>query len=232
MNKTPLVSVVIRAYNEARTLETLLKKLREQTLQDFKIVLVDNESTDNTREIAEKYSVDTIITITKQEFSHPRSTNVGIEAAKAPLVVLTNGHCEPMSTTWLEDGIKNFVDPLVAGIAGHYIAGVEGTVWQQQNDKDYQEARNQRIEDEYISTTNAIIRKDLWDTYRFDESLPECEDYDWSLEMKSRGLKIIKDPHFNVIHNHPLTEEQWDARVEVWAKLCDLIDQRERPYKK
>jgi glycosyltransferase involved in cell wall biosynthesis len=45
----PLVSVIIPAYNAARTLETTVQSVFGQSLQDFEIVIVDDGSKDNTR---------------------------------------------------------------------------------------------------------------------------------------------------------------------------------------
>lgn len=227
----PLISVVIRSKNEAQTLKELLEKLRQQTIKDIEIILVDNESIDNTKEIARRYRVDKIINISDKEFSHPRSANLGVAAASAPLVVLTNGHCIPMSNTWLADGMDDFKDPKIAGVDGHYTTGRVATEWQKQLDDEYLTDMSQRIEGKHISTTNAIVRKDLWALYPFDETLPECEDYDWSLEMKARGYKIVKDPRLNVFHLHPLSKEQDLKRKEGWRQLCEMLGKRKRPYK-
>ncbi|MCX5792246.1 MAG: glycosyltransferase family 2 protein [Elusimicrobia bacterium] len=52
----PLVSVCIPAYNVSRTLSATLDSLLSQTYHNIKIIVSDNASTDDTREIAEKYS--------------------------------------------------------------------------------------------------------------------------------------------------------------------------------
>ncbi len=48
----PLVSVVIPAYNAARTLKTTVQSVFEQTVQDFEIVIVDDGSKDDTIAVA------------------------------------------------------------------------------------------------------------------------------------------------------------------------------------
>ena len=48
----PLVSVVLATKNSARTLEKCLKSVREQTLHPIEVIVVDNESTDGTLDIA------------------------------------------------------------------------------------------------------------------------------------------------------------------------------------
>ncbi len=230
--KEPKVSVVIRTKNEEKIIGKLLAKLKKQTFKDFEIIVVDNASTDKTIEIAKKYKVDKIINIEDKDFSHPYSTNLGAKNAKGDFIVFTSGHCIPMTDTWIEDGLRNFEDPKIAGIDGHYLAGETATPWQKTADKVYEPFTKRRIEGQHVSTTNCIIRRDLWEKYPFDESLEECEDYDWSSEMKSLGYKIVKDPKFNVYHLHPLTLKQDLERKAKWKRLCDMIDKRKRPYGK
>ena len=77
---SPLVSIIIRTYNEAEYIETLLKAIRSQTITNTEIILVDSESTDNTVALAAKYC-DQIVRIKKTEFTFGYSLNKGIEIA-------------------------------------------------------------------------------------------------------------------------------------------------------
>ncbi|MEK7108463.1 MAG: glycosyltransferase [Patescibacteria group bacterium] len=49
-----LVSIIIPAKNEERNLERLLKQLRQQSFQDYEVVVADAQSTDHTREVAKR----------------------------------------------------------------------------------------------------------------------------------------------------------------------------------
>ena len=49
---SPIVSVVIHSYNRFDYLQNALKSVHEQTLQDFEIILVNDESTDEAKEFA------------------------------------------------------------------------------------------------------------------------------------------------------------------------------------
>ncbi len=54
--ENPLVSVIIPTYNSSRTLEKCLESIKNQTYKNVEIIVVDNNSTDNTKEIAKKYT--------------------------------------------------------------------------------------------------------------------------------------------------------------------------------
>lgn len=51
----PLISVVIPAYNEEKYLPACLSAFRKQTFKDFELIVVDNNSTDKTVEIARSF---------------------------------------------------------------------------------------------------------------------------------------------------------------------------------
>ena len=69
-----------------------------------------------------------------------------------------------------------------------------------------------------------IIRKDLWKKHKFDESLSECEDYEWSKYWKSKRYRIINDPRFRVYHSHGLSFFEIIRRQIEWRKSTKEID--------
>ncbi len=52
----PLVSVIIPTKNSSRTLEACLKSIKNQSYKNIELIVVDNNSTDDTKEIAKKYT--------------------------------------------------------------------------------------------------------------------------------------------------------------------------------
>jgi glycosyltransferase involved in cell wall biosynthesis len=56
MNKSPLVSIVITTKNEAKNIENCLRSIQAQSYHNIETIVVDNASTDNTQEIAQRYT--------------------------------------------------------------------------------------------------------------------------------------------------------------------------------
>jgi len=50
------VSVIVPTKNSSRTLERCSKSIKNQSYKNVEIIVVDNNSTDNTKEIAQKYT--------------------------------------------------------------------------------------------------------------------------------------------------------------------------------
>ena len=52
----PLVSIIIRTKNEERWIDHCLSAIATQSIKDYEIILVDNNSDDNSVKIAKKYT--------------------------------------------------------------------------------------------------------------------------------------------------------------------------------
>ncbi|MEI6444871.1 MAG: glycosyltransferase [Nostocales cyanobacterium ELA583] len=65
--KTPLVSVICRTYNRENFIEETIISVLSQTFTDFEFLILDDGSTDKTREILEKYIHDPRIKYVYQE---------------------------------------------------------------------------------------------------------------------------------------------------------------------
>ncbi len=54
--KTPLVSIIVPTYNSSKFLEACLESVKNQSYPSVELIVVDNNSKDNTKEIAKKYT--------------------------------------------------------------------------------------------------------------------------------------------------------------------------------
>ena len=126
------VSVVVRTRDEERYLKQLLRILFLQTVSPDEIIIVDNFSSENSLqslkrslESASRWLLETgiklkLIAISDEEFSHSYSTNLGVSASENELVCVTNAHSLPISTSWLENGVRHFKDSKVACVSGYF----------------------------------------------------------------------------------------------------------------
>jgi glycosyltransferase involved in cell wall biosynthesis len=92
------ISVVIPAYNEEKLLGKCLKSLKNQTEKPFEIIVVDNNSTDKTAEIAKKMGA-RVIEEKQQGISFSR--NAGFDAAKGGIIARIDADTTA-PTNWLE----------------------------------------------------------------------------------------------------------------------------------
>ncbi len=87
MNK---LSVIIPTYNGLHWLEQCIPSLEKQQMQDFELILVDNGSTDGTREWAQDHTrIDHYIYL-EENRGFAAAVNIGVGQSNTPLVFLLN----------------------------------------------------------------------------------------------------------------------------------------------
>jgi len=98
---TPLVSVLLLTHNGADTLPGVLAAIKAQDVPfPYELVAVDSGSRDGTTDLL-RDRVDRLIDIREADFNHGTTRNIGVEACRAPFVVLLVQDAEPESPAWL-----------------------------------------------------------------------------------------------------------------------------------
>jgi glycosyltransferase involved in cell wall biosynthesis len=80
----PTISIIIPVFNEADHLQRCLSTIEAQTLTPYEIVVVDNNSTDDTVRIARTHPLVRVVTEKKQGIVHAR--NAGFNAARGDII--------------------------------------------------------------------------------------------------------------------------------------------------
>ena len=112
----PKVSVVVASYDGDRTLKACLDSLRRLNYPDYEVILVDDGSTDTTRQIASAYpGVCYLRHQTNLGLSAARNT--GIAAASGEIIAFTDADCRA-DEDWLYYLVGGLLDSDFAGIGG------------------------------------------------------------------------------------------------------------------
>ena len=195
-------SIVIRAYNEEKHIGRLLEGIRQQTLQDVEIILVDSGSTDATISIAESFGA-RIVHIPSAEFTFGRSLNLGIEAATREHIVIASAHVYPIYPDWLASLLVPLENDKIALSYGKQ-RGPESAKFSEQQifHQWYPDASNLRQETAFCNNANAAIKKSLWVQNRYDETLTGLEDLAWAKWAKEQGYGIAYVAEAEIIHVH------------------------------
>jgi len=84
----PLVSIIIDNYNYGRFIEDAIDSALNQTYQNVEVIVVDDGSTDNSREIISKYlESGRIKAIFKENGGQASAMNAGFEVSRGDLVM-------------------------------------------------------------------------------------------------------------------------------------------------
>jgi len=124
--RTPMVSVVICAYNAERTMRACLESLTKLEYPNFEVVIVDDGSRDSTADIAKEFPQFRLIRQPNKGLSVAR--NVGMQAAVGEIVAYTDSDCV-VDPHWLTLMVRTMLEKGFDGCGGpNYAPHEEGRI--------------------------------------------------------------------------------------------------------
>lgn len=112
--RQPTISVVIAAFNEEKYLPNLLQSLSRQTRKPDEIIVVDNNSTDQTAALAKTFGAK-IVRETTPGYVH--ALNKGLQSAKGEILAVTDADTI-LPAHWVEAIEKEFEDTKTVAVTG------------------------------------------------------------------------------------------------------------------
>ncbi len=225
---SPQLSIVIRCRNEAKGLRNVFAALRAQRCEfAWEIVLVDNESEDDTLEIAEAFGA-RIVTITRQEFSYGRAINRGIAAARGELVMLLSAHALPLGSNFLAAAAAPFHEPQIAAARCLLVTKPRQLEnWHQPSELHYATPDEQQQAEagsewvsQYPAASCCVLRKSVWAEVPYNELLEANEDKHWASQVLARGYKICCSAEAFWLHTRRLTlRQKWKKEFREHTAL-------------
>jgi rhamnosyltransferase len=212
VERNPIASVIILTKNNSKDVGICLKGVFDQELKQFEVIVIDSGSSDGTVDIASTFNV-RVENINPTEFHHGRTRNLGASLAKGRFIVFLAPDAYPVGSTWLRNLIAPFADAEVAATYGRQIPKhdtnpIEQFFLQQiypetkktYSRRDLDEGNPERIV--LLSDVCSALRKDVWETLRFDEKIIMSEDQEIARRILKEGLMIVYEPKCQVYHSH------------------------------
>lgn len=205
-------TVVIPALNEEKFIGDCLRSLRAQTVPPTEIIVVDNGSTDKTVEIAKKYADEVLIL---PGLSLRDMKQVGVEAAKTPIVVTTDADTV-VPPDWLEKVLRHFSDPNVVAVGGPVRPFEPNTV----SDL-YTKGLSAVAQAGLLYDANMAFRRDVMLRSGGYAHLKRGWDWDLSSRLHRYG-RVVYDPEAYVITDVPFNRQLEFASLAANAGLLGL----------
>jgi glycosyltransferase involved in cell wall biosynthesis len=195
VKKQPLVSVIIPTFNRGWILEKAVDSVLAQDFENYELIVVDDGSTDNTKEILDRYGSSIVLL---------EQSNQGVSAARNRGIAASNGNYIAFLDSddlWLPQKLSR----QLAFFDTHIEARINQTeeTWIRNGLRVNPKRRHQKLSGMIfeqslalclVSPSAVMIEKSLFDIVgKFDESLPACEDYDLWLRISCRFPVYLLD---------------------------------------
>lgn len=222
---TPLVSIMVPAYNEGAVIQGSIRSLLELDYPRYEIIVIDDGSKDDTYKKACRYEgshgkVDVRV-IRKRNGGKARALNAGIAAARGDFVLCMDGDSALHPAT-LRRAVRHMTNPRIGAVAGSVKVVNRSSVLSSLQALEYVEGLNMvRAAQGFFRLVNiipgpiglfrvtAVRRVGGYDSDTF------AEDCDLTLKLIADGWQIEYEP-------------ESIAYTEAPEKLLDLLKQRYR----
>lgn len=219
-----LVSVIILNKDKKEQLQQSIPVLLSQNIKGgYEIIVVDDKSTDGSREYLEKLPIK-LIKINPEIYNFAKAFNGGLKTSKGKYVIKLSGDVIVTSKNFLQKMISPFTDLKVGATYGRYIITNKNPgysypyFWPAERFPAkltrYSIKPNpfKMIFDEKhgIEVTNlaggcCAIRGDILKKRPLNEKLMAGEDSEYAWFLHTVGFDIVFNPEVEVIHEHRIT---------------------------
>ena len=199
----PLVSACMVTYNRASFLPEAIESVQAQSLVDWEMIIVDDASDDNTKEVVERYCAqDTRIKYYRNEkhLKISESRNRSLSFAKGKYIAILDSDdvwCDSLKLKEQCDLLEEHPDYVLAG-CGVVVVDKDGNeIKRYLNPQTDEEVRNDIYRRNPFAHSSVMYRrKVVLDIGGYDISLDTAEDYDLYLRLGDMGKFINIQKYF------------------------------------
>jgi glycosyltransferase involved in cell wall biosynthesis len=221
----PKVSVILPTFNRANTLGRSIRSVLDQTYYDLELIVVDDASTDNTKEVVKKFD-DKRIHYIKHNVNKGAASamNTGIRAANGCFISIQNS-----DDFWLSEKIENEIKSFTT--ANSKVGVVYSKVCQVYKKrriyvpsvkvkKKDGNIHNELLKGNFI-TGLSLIRKECFEKVGlYDETLPSLEDWELYIRIsKYYDFKYMDKPLIIA----ELSQDSLSVKPSIFIKSTKII---------
>ena len=194
---SPLISVVIPCYNEEKYIRKCMGNLLEQSYENFEILVVDDSSTDNTRQYLREYNDSRIrIIIREDDFGITSAISRGVNESNGKYIARHDADdwSHPNRLETQVDYLESNESVALVG-TGAYLVGHDGNLISQRCVKEKPDISDLIQHNEFIHGSVMMRKEALESVGGYDEWFPTTEDYDLWLRLADEyEVRNIDEP--------------------------------------
>lgn len=231
-NFNPFVSIIIPVFNEEKILDMTIKSLLKLNYSAYEIIIINDGSNDNTREVAErlvgykngKYNKIKISLINKENNGKSTALNAGIKISRGEFILCMDGDSQ-LSPDSIIMAVRHFSNPEIGAVAGNVKVLNRGNFLTDLQALEYVEGLNlARSAQSFMKLVNiipgpiGIFRKTAIENAGYYDSDTFAEDADLTLRILAAGWKIYYEPKSISYTEAPATLQQLLKQRYRWTR--------------
>jgi rhamnosyltransferase len=218
--RDPLITIVLRSFNEAWALRTTLPALRAQDYTNWELIVFDSGSSDGSVDLIRAVEPRHFIQLLPHDYNPSRVMNQGMELARSEIVVFLNADATPQGADWLRPLVAALQNPQTAAAFSRQIPRPDcAAVFAHDYERCFGATRESARWEHFFSMVSSGLRKDVWARRGFLESMQYSEDDEYTRWCRAEGYGIAYVPDSVVMHSHNYSPAQAYKRSfgEAWA---------------
>ena len=205
----PVVSIIMRSFNEGWALRETLPALRAQEYRNWELIIIDSGSTDGSVELVRAAQPRHFVQIQPHEYNPSRVMNQGMQLARSDFCIFLNADATPQGANWLRPLVTGLVDPCTAAVFGRQVPRPDcWAVYACDYERCFGPGRESAKWDHFFSMVSSGLRKDIWAKRGFLEKMQYSEDDEYTRWCRAQGYRIVYVPESVVMHSHNYTVSQ------------------------
>jgi rhamnosyltransferase len=205
----PLVSIIMRSFNEGWALRQTLPALQRQDWQNWELIVIDSGSTDGSVELIRQAAPRHFVQIRPQDYNPARVMNLGMKLTGSETAIFLNADATPQGEGWLRPLATALQEPRTAAVFGRQIPRPDcQAVFAHDYARCFGPNRASACWEHFFSMVSSGLRKDIWARRGFLETMQYSEDDEYTRWCRAEGYQILYCPQSVVMHSHNYTPGQ------------------------
>ena len=221
----PLVSIIMRSFNEGWALKETLPALCAQDYRNWELIVIDSGSTDDSVELIRAAQPTHFIQIPLGTYHSSRVMNQGMRLAQSEFCLFLNSDATPQGSNWLRPLVAALQDPQTAAVFSRQITRPDcQAMFAGDYDRCFGPHRESAQWEHFFSMVSSGIRKSIWAQRGFDENLDYSEDDEYTRWCRAQGYRVVYVPESVAQHSHNYTPAQsykrWFGEGRALARIA------------
>ena len=231
---SPLISIVIPTYNRGRYICNAIESCFTQTYRNIEVIVVDDGSTDDTRQRVLAGSLGRARYLIKEHSGAPATRNRGIKEARGDYILWLDSDDVLLADTALRyvETLKTFPDAdilygnlQITDSQLNDLRLLEYPDWYGQNSA----LLARMLQQNSVPNPGTLVRKSLYSQFGgYDERFPRAHDYEWWCRI----VKTARFKHLNQLvvkwrwHDTNMSSDSVSFDTSYDAKIVKLLVER------